>query len=79
MIGTITAILIENSIEIGASSVFLLGFGIYIYVKGHWVTNEDKLVFYDLTDRIIKSKKIQQRITDRVGGNKKDGTFFKAS
>jgi hypothetical protein len=79
MEGTATTILIKYAIEIGASSVFLIGFGIYAYIKLHWKTNEDKLVYYDITDRIIKSKKIQQRINDRVGGNKKDGTFFKAS
>ena len=79
MISTITAVLIAHSIEIGASSVFLIGFGTYVYVKGVWKENVDKLVFYDLTDRIIKSKKIQQRITNRVGGNKQNETFFKAS
>jgi|GEM_PF-2539701 len=79
MIGTISAILLAHAIEIGASTVFLVGFGTYIYVKGVWKKNVDKLVFYDITDRIVKSKKIQQRISNRVGGNKKNETFFKAS
>ena len=79
MIGAITAVLLAHAIEIGASTVFLAGFGVYIYVKGVWKKNEDKLVFYDLTDRIIKSKKIDQRITKRVGGNTQNETFFKAS
>ena len=79
MVGTASAFLIEYAIEITTSSVFLVGFGVYAYLKFHWVSDEEKLVFYDITDRIIKSKKIQQRISDRVGGNKKDGAFFKAS
>ena len=78
MVGTLTAFLIKYTIEIGISSVFLVGLGVYSYLKLRWKSTE-KLVFYDLTDRIIKSKKAEQRITDRVGGNKKDGTFFKAS
>lgn len=79
MIGTITAILLAHAVEIGASTVFIIGMGVYVYVKGVWKKNENKLVFYDITDRIVKSKKIQQRITDRAGGNKKNETFFKAS
>ena len=79
MIGTMTGFLIANAIEVGSSTIFLVGFGVFVYIKGHWKTNEEKLVFYDITDRIVKSKKIQQRITDRVGGNKNNGTFFKAS
>lgn len=80
MVGTITAILIAHSIEIISSSVFLVGFGTYAYLKTNGKPNNHKLVYYDVTDRIIKSKKIQQRITDRAGGsNQKNGTFFKAS
>jgi len=79
MIGTLTGFLIANAIEVGLSCVFVVGVGVYVFIKGRWKIDEDKLVFYDITDRIIKSKKAQQRISDRVGGNKKDGTFFKAS
>ena len=78
MISVMTAFIIKNAIEIGISTVFLMGFGVFTYFKLRWKTTE-KLVFYDITDRIIKSKKIQQTITNRVGGNQKDGTFFKAS
>ena len=59
MIGTITAFLIEKSIEIGLSAVFVIGVGVYGYWKAYHKINEDKLVFYDITDRIVKSKKIQ--------------------
>jgi len=79
MISTITAILIDHVIEISVSSVFLAGFGTYVYFKNNGKIKSHKLVYYDVTDRIVKSKKIQQRINDRCGGNKNDTGFFKAA
>jgi hypothetical protein len=74
----ITAFLVANAIEIACGGTFLAGFGIYNYfkTKGH---SKHKLVYYNVSDRVIKGKKIQQKISDRVGGNSKNGTFFKAS
>jgi len=79
MIETITTFIISYSVEIGCSGAFIAGVGAYQYFKKQG-KKEHKLVFWNLTDRVIRSKKIQQQISDRVGGgNSKNGAFFKAS
>jgi hypothetical protein len=79
MIETITSFLISYSVEIGCSGVFIAGVGAYTYFKKQ-SKKEHKLVFYNITDRIVKAKKTQQVISDRVGGgSSKNGAFFKAS
>lgn len=74
----ITAFLVKYVAEIVCSSIFVAGVGVYGYfkTKGH---SKYKLVYYNVSDRVIKGKKMQQRINDRVGGNGKNDTFFKAS
>lgn len=73
----ITAFLAAYVVEITCSSLFVAGVGVYGYIKtkSH---SKHKLVYYNISDRVIKGKKIQQKISDRVGGNSKNGTFFKA-
>ena len=78
MVGAITSFLIEYSVEIACSTLFLGGFGAYNYIKKKG-KREHKLVYWNVTDRIVKSKKLQQQISDRAGGSSKNGTFFKTS
>jgi len=75
--GSILAFLTEYTLEIGLSSVFVVAYSAYTITKARGQTNKYKLVYYDLTDRIIKSKKAQKKINDKVGGGKNNGDFFK--
>jgi hypothetical protein len=74
----ITTFITTRIAEITCSVIFIAGLGVYGYIKNKG-NNKHKLVYYNLSDRVIKGKKIQQKISDRVGGSGKNDTFFKAS
>jgi hypothetical protein len=75
----LSAFLMTNLAEIVCGGTFLGGFSIYTYFKLKGKMNKHKLVYYNVSDRVIKAKKISHTITDRAGGSGKNDTFFKAS
>lgn len=75
----VTAFLTAYAFELACGGTFVAGFSVYSYIKLKGKTNPHRLVWYNLSDREIKHKKMQQRINDRAGGGKNGDTFFKNS
>jgi hypothetical protein len=75
----VSALLLANLTEIICCGTFLGGFSFYSYFKLKGKTNKHRLVYYNLSDRAVKSKKLHQLVNDRAGGASKGDTFFKAT
>ncbi|WP_291566920.1 MULTISPECIES: hypothetical protein [unclassified Clostridium] len=66
-------------LEVIGVGVFLTGYSVYAYFKIHRIKNNSKkkkIVYYKVTDKVKRVKKLNHIVNESVGGKKGD-TFFK--
>lgn len=72
-----TGFIEEHMYEIGAGSLFVVGFSIYSYFKVRGMNKEEKLVYYSVRDLVREQKKAEKQFNESIGGSGKGEKFFK--